>query len=395
MNLNKAWLSTPDGAAPSQGSSGAELESLRQDPGYLEHLYLKRTEREQQALLAGPLVPTQTRTTQVATGLQVLHLNGETSAEQAIGRLTIPKGKVKQYVVSQDDFRRYGKNFTMRAAGTTPNTFKKRIANRTVQTEYYGLRTFATGHDISEADEGLNVLDIEQMGIETVLNAEIEHQWVTHITTSTNYGTGHSVTLGTPWANAAGDPIGDIITGQNVIGLDCGQLIGGEWVLVMGWDGYDTLRQNADIQTKWGKATTGQGGGALPDAGWLASAVGVDRIVVSTMSTGPDPQTTAWPVVTSNTRIWPAATDSAALLYVDKGVSAVGSATNGQFSACHMISQYGRMNDSYVGSPDTRGPEGEVEWRSVFDDFNFVAGAVDNVTNGYMIAGYLIADIIS
>lgn len=341
------------------------------------------------------LIPENTRTVTSAAGLAVMHGNNGGIAERVLGRIMSPKRRVKQYVLSQDHFRRPQANFAMREPGTRTKRFEPRISNRTLTLQGYGLHSRMNGEDIAEADEGLPIRELKQFALASLLDLELESQFIAYATTGANYSTGHTGAV-TNWDAAAGDPIGDIDTAKAVIMTDTGGFTGGgafEWVLSCGYDVWVALKNNADIVDRWNQIQTNAPG--VPSMAFVAGAIGVDRIEVSTMAAGTATPTSSLPVVTSNTFAWAATNDTASLMLQSSSVGATGSLVPGQFTCASMVSQYGRQSDAWFGGPELRGPEGEVEFVQMLDDWLITPIAVDDVATPTMTAGYLFTDCLA
>lgn len=341
--------------------------------------------------LAGSLTPDNTRT--VLPGALLDYSPGMPIAERVLGRLnTNGASRFKQYVMYQDDFRLATASSLVRTPGTAPQIFEPRIASREVSTVGYGLRVKATGADIKEADAGLgDILAIKARKARNRLMLQLESDFFTWVTTTANFSTGHSGAAAAVWEGASGDPVGDINTAMQAIMQDCGHLEGGEWVLVCGPQGQKVLSQNADIVNRWNSTTSNQG--MVPTASALAQALGIHRVEVMTMAKGPAQATTSMPAPTSNTFLYPSTTTSATLLYVNGSVSTLGIVPNGEFTAAAIVSQYGPQELHYFGGDDVAGPEGQVEYRALFDDWNIVPVAVEDVTTPTCMAGYVLTGI--
>ena len=359
------------------------------------HVSDARASEIRDAQLAGGLTPDATRTTQGFEGMTIMLPNDGSISTRVAPRLISPKRKVKLYDVGDEHKRRYGKSQLMREDGTPSARFIASVASRNIVTQPYGLHSVVTAEDLREADGGVDISRIYQRSLAAVIDLELEHQVVDFLTTSGNYATQHSAAV-TNWDTASGDPIGDIITGKGVIMTDAGHSeMGGnfEWVLAVGWDTAAALLQNDDLVSRFA-ATSNDKGGA-PDLAWVANALGVDRIEVSKMGSGPATQTTSAPVRTSNAFVWAATNDKASLLRVNKAINTTGRLDLGDYTAFMLVSRFERQTDTWFGGPELRSQSGDVQFEQVLDEWVIVPGAVDDTGTPTMIGAYLFTDTLA
>lgn len=352
-----------------------------------------------QRSLAGNLIPDNTRTATSSTGLMVSFLNGGGAGRELYPTVITPKREVKQYILSQDHFRRYhgiGDGSLLVRSGSVAPEVEMRIDSRTFSTSRYALRARMTPEDIAEADTGVDVRGAKRMAVQSVIELEFEQSAVVHATTQGNYATGHFTTV-TNWDNVSGDPIANLRSGQKSILTDCGglamQMANVEWVLALGFDGAVALEANADLVDRW--SSKFPNAAATPSFDWIADALGVDRIVVSTMAAGPAQQTTSLPTVTSNTFVWSSTLDKAALFLVDRSASVSGTAIPGRFSTAGAFATQSPMESNYVGSPAERDFGRDVEWVQYESEWTLQPIAIDDTTNQKMVAAHLFEDILA
>jgi hypothetical protein len=349
--------------------------------------------REVKVELSGYLTPNNTRTDPVLSALLMSFKNGGGVAKRAFPLVVTPKRKVKQYVLSQDHFRRYPGSGAqlVKEPGSATKKFDMRIDSRTITTQPYGLHACMTADDRNEADEGVPVREIAVMGIESVLDLELEYQAVTKLTTSANYATGHTSDV----ANWNDDTVATIVRNMNTaltaIKTDCGaSSMDAIKALVLGLDGWNILKESAEVLAAWVAHASGTpNSSGTPGTDFIAGRLGVDEIYVSEMAAGPATLTTSLPVVTSNALVWPSTNDTAALLLLSRGVRTTGRAALGEWTAAFRASRYERQVQSWFGDESTSDQGGPVEFVQVLDEWSLEWGAINDTTNQDSIGGYL------
>jgi len=353
--------------------------------------------------LAGVMTPSNTHTTLPAPGLTLHWRQRAGQVERVMGRtMTFGERQVIQYNVYQDHFRRGGTNVLIREPGTAPTIFEPRLETRTLTTQGYGVRVRATGDDVARADDAVtagaapDILDLKADLAMDRLNLEADVAGVAFLTATASYATNHSGAVGNAWDTASGDFVGDIRAAKQQVTTTCGALdpMQGEWVLVSGMNCETALVQNADIVTRWNTYNVGDRS-LVPDRGAIAQAGGLNRYEVIDRTTGPAAQTGSIPTVTSNALAWPSTNKVAALLWIDNSVSVSGVATPGKMNACTMLTQYGPWDNRYFGGDEAAGPEGQVEWKAMMDDWAFIATAIDSAALGNIVAGYLFTGVLT
>ena len=346
-------------------------------------------------LATGPLTPDFTRTVASSTGLLTSYGNGGAVTPLVLPYYMTEFREVKHYLGVQDHFRRPAHDSLKKEPGTLAQVFEGRIENRSFKSQPYGLRSRMTDDDIREADRGIDVRLQKQFWLASQLALDEEYEGVEFLTTQANYATGHFTTV-TPWDAVGADPISNFRTAMGTILTDCGGLIDRsavEFVLAIGYDGYATLESNPDLVDRWASISNNKS--AVPERQWIAQALGISRIEVSEMAAGPTIETTTAPVKTDNVFVWPATTDKAALLLVDKRVDLNGAGQFGMFTAAGRFGRYERFESEYLGAPGERNAGLDVEWVQLETDRRIVPVAVDNTTSLKMIAAHLFEDLIT